>query len=81
MLERKILLLYPLMSCPWEPVNQLTEYRLRRENLFIWEFTKEAVPCWVKIIGKGMRKKEPLQEETWVSLGNTYRRVSGRIDR
>ena len=28
-----------------------------------------------------MRKKEPLQEETWVSLVNTYRGVSGRIEK
>lgn len=55
--ERKILFLCRLMFCPWEPVNQLTEYRLRRENLFMWELTKAVVPCWVKVTEKGWERK------------------------
>lgn len=78
MSDRKIL--YPLMFCPWEPVNQLTEYRLRRENLFIWELTEEVVHAGLKLQERD-EKERASKEETWVSLVNTYRGVSGRTDR
>ena len=61
-------------------MNQLTEYRLRRENLFIWELTEEVAHAGLKLQERDENERAS-KEETWVSLVNTHRGVSGRTDR